>query len=444
MKGFMKCMVVLLAVLFSTGMAFAWNNADHAKVAPNGKGDLLFFPYYVVADGGWETKISVTNTEAITVVAKVVIRSMVNSTELLDFLIYLSPRDVWTGYLRWDGSRTIIYSEDDSVRTASGTWASSTNPLSYALKTIGEAGVCNFCANDTTQTGYVYVVMSGYCNATVGTVDFTDPPVDKQDIYDEYEKAATAFTFQTAAAPFNAWFNPLTGYSVFTNATSGLYSSAVRATAISDWQSTKKLNQTATDRLNSFGHNTLAELEAALCKTNIALPYVENTDAATVHVFTFPTKYTRTTNCDDYAFDSPFFTANLIVAPATTTKTPTLTFDTVSIWDTSEHTTATTPFSPSPVAGAVPFRNEVNLVVVDDLNEDNFEEGWVRYADTGFTAVPAATATASGGTILYNTPAVLANAVFFGTSDSFAVSGGWDDGLVAPAGVLYPYYQYRE
>ena len=437
-------MVVLLVVLFSAGMGYAWNAADHPKQAPNGKGDLLFFPYYVVADGGWETKISVTNTQAITVVAKVVIRSMVNSTELLDFLIYLSPNDVWTGYLRWDGTQTIIYSEDDSARTATGTWASAADPLSYPLKTIGETGVCKFCSDDTTQTGYVYVIMSGYCNAIVGTVDYTKPPVAKQDIYDEYEKAATAFTFQSAAAPFVAWVNPLTGYSVFYNATSGLYSSAVRATAISDWQTTGKLNQRATDRLGTsanFGHSSLGELEAALCKNNITLPYKETADSVTVHVFTFPTKYTTTTNCTDFAFDSPFFTANLITPPATTTKTPSLNFDDVSIWDTSEHTTATTPFSPSPAAGVVPFRNEVNLIVVDDLNEDNFEEGWIKYNNAAFAVV--ATTDKSGAALAYDTPAVLANAVFFGVSDSFAVDGAWDDGLVANPGII-PYYQYSE
>ena len=139
---------------------------DHVKASPNSKGDLLLFKYYVVANGGWETKISVTNTNmAASVVAKVVIRSYKNSTELLDFLIYLSPADVWTAKLYWDGTQTKIYSEDSSCLNQNGTWASATDPLDYALKTIGTSAM-PFCPDDSTSVGYIYVVQAAWSNET--------------------------------------------------------------------------------------------------------------------------------------------------------------------------------------------------------------------------------------------------------------------------------------
>ena len=51
---------------------------------------------------------------------------------------------------------------------------------------------------------------------------------------------------------------------------------------------------TETNRLGiDDSNNTLAEIEAAIAKEYLAMPYVEGDADATVHVLGFPTKYTK-------------------------------------------------------------------------------------------------------------------------------------------------------
>jgi len=67
---------------------------------PNGLGQGLYYPYYTVqsVDGNaYNTYVSVVNTTATGKVVKVRFREGKQSREVLDFNLYLSPNDVWTG-----------------------------------------------------------------------------------------------------------------------------------------------------------------------------------------------------------------------------------------------------------------------------------------------------------------------------------------------------------
>lgn len=65
------------------------------KVNPDGIGQVLLYPYYTTR-GGNDTLVSLVNTSDQTVVAKVRFLEALNSREVLDFNIYMSPFDVWT------------------------------------------------------------------------------------------------------------------------------------------------------------------------------------------------------------------------------------------------------------------------------------------------------------------------------------------------------------
>ena len=65
------------------------------QVSPEGVGSVLIYPYYTMR-GGNDTLISVVNTSSNTVAAKVRFLEALNSREVLDFNLYLSPWDVWT------------------------------------------------------------------------------------------------------------------------------------------------------------------------------------------------------------------------------------------------------------------------------------------------------------------------------------------------------------
>ena len=60
----------------------------------------LIYPYYTVQSNGgnaFNTYVSVVNTTDVVKVVKVRFREGKNSREVLDFNLYLSPNDVWTG-----------------------------------------------------------------------------------------------------------------------------------------------------------------------------------------------------------------------------------------------------------------------------------------------------------------------------------------------------------
>jgi len=97
----------------ATGAIAADNRST--KLAADGTGDYLIFPYYA-ATGAWETNLRVVNTNPTeAIVAKVVFREFKQSEEVLDFPIYLSPGDVWEGKIKIDNGKVILESDDDSL-----------------------------------------------------------------------------------------------------------------------------------------------------------------------------------------------------------------------------------------------------------------------------------------------------------------------------------------
>lgn len=86
MRRLLKFTGIILTVLMVSSSVWAFNYTNHNTQAPNEKGDLLIFPWFMTADGSWNTKFTVINTDQQNcVVAKLVIRSHVKSSELLDF-----------------------------------------------------------------------------------------------------------------------------------------------------------------------------------------------------------------------------------------------------------------------------------------------------------------------------------------------------------------------
>jgi hypothetical protein len=85
------------AVLGTLGVA---GSAHAIYQDPTNLGQVLVYPYYTVQNQGtnaFNTFISVTNTTTAVKVVKVRFREGKNSREVLDFNLYLSPNDMWTG-----------------------------------------------------------------------------------------------------------------------------------------------------------------------------------------------------------------------------------------------------------------------------------------------------------------------------------------------------------
>lgn len=83
--------------VLATAVLASMAGAAHAVyVDPNGLGQGLIYPYYTVQNGH-NTYVSVVNTTSAVKVLKVRFREGRASKEVLDFNLYLSPNDVWTG-----------------------------------------------------------------------------------------------------------------------------------------------------------------------------------------------------------------------------------------------------------------------------------------------------------------------------------------------------------
>ena len=92
----MKRNTLTTAVLAGlTGIAGMASVANAVNVNPDGLGQVLLFPYYT-ARGGNNTLISIVNTTERGKAVKIRFIEAINSREVLDFNIYMSPFDVWT------------------------------------------------------------------------------------------------------------------------------------------------------------------------------------------------------------------------------------------------------------------------------------------------------------------------------------------------------------
>jgi hypothetical protein len=88
---------LLAAVAAGFGAA---GSAQAVFLNPDNTGNTLIYPYYTVQNVGsnsFNTYLSVVNTTANAKVVKVRFKEGRNSQEVIDFNLYLSPNDVWTG-----------------------------------------------------------------------------------------------------------------------------------------------------------------------------------------------------------------------------------------------------------------------------------------------------------------------------------------------------------
>jgi hypothetical protein len=423
MKRFLKYAALIATVLVICSSAWANTYVDHINTAPNNKGDLLIFPWFLAFDGGWQTKLTVINTDTVnSVVAKVVFRSFKNSTELLDFLIFLSPADVWTGKIYYNtASKTVkIYSDDDSILTATTpTFATPAAPVDKSL----ELG--NLCSDDASFFGYVEIIEAAW-----GPVAPAAPGVKKTDIYAKY--GGVGNTPVTSPLTSDTSINVLAGYMEWGNPTLG-HTAGLRATAFRDYDNKGKLTTSVVTKIGApfSSNNNLSEVEASFTKDFIAMPYA-NADDVAWHFFTFPTKQTDNQNglsCKAPTNTSPYFQGRNCVPYTCTT------------YDLKENS----PQNGSPFSGTNPTINcfpwEVNVIFASDFP---YAEGWAQYIFGDLTG----SKDLAGEPLAYAGAPVIPSYLYIGKSGLNANYGAWTDSYVAGVinnqAVILTDYQYTD
>ncbi|MDR2172721.1 MAG: hypothetical protein LBE32_00685 [Burkholderiales bacterium] len=108
----------LFSALAGLGVMGMVGSAQAVNLNPDGLGQVLIYPYYTVranADGNaYDSLISVVNSTGVPKIVKVRFLEGKASQEVLDFNLFLSKYDVWTGYLVPSEEGALLKSNDRS------------------------------------------------------------------------------------------------------------------------------------------------------------------------------------------------------------------------------------------------------------------------------------------------------------------------------------------
>ena len=154
-----KTKMMHVAVLGAIGFA---STAQAAILSEDGTGEVLLYPYYTVQNGT-DTLISVVNTTTQGKAVKVRVLEGMNSREVIDFNLYLSPNDVWTAVITNDaatgGAKLVT---NDKSCTAPAITGGSVSFRNYNYSGAAADGASTSLTR--TREGYVEMIEMGTVN----------------------------------------------------------------------------------------------------------------------------------------------------------------------------------------------------------------------------------------------------------------------------------------
>lgn len=324
----MKRKTLTTAVLAGlTGVAGMASVANAVNVNPDGLGQVLLFPYYT-ARGGNDTLISIVNTTERGKAVKIRFIEALNSREVLDFNIYMSPYDVWTAVVTASGEGAKMATSDTTctVPYLVEDFPDGVDFLTFELDDGGPEGA------ERTASGYIEVIEMG----TMLPQPTSQPPVTSPSIIPWSVKHVNGVP-RNCDIPVLAWTegadlpwldggDSTFGFDTDLGASGGLFGSAsiinvaegtmfsYNATAIDGFWATGTTNHTAPDSLlpnlavgNNFdsfvfdngqlmqqnwGTQGIFAVNATITHDRLMNEYITDSglSARTEWVMTFPTK----------------------------------------------------------------------------------------------------------------------------------------------------------
>lgn len=151
-----------------TGMAGMVSVSNAVNVNPDGMGQVLLYPYYS-ARGGNDTLISIVNTTERGKAVKIRFIEALNSREVLDFNIYMSPYDVWTAVVTAEGEGGKVITSDTTCtvpyfyNATAGFGEQAFLDFEYAPTAARDGGPTGI---ERTASGYIEVIEMGTLLAT--------------------------------------------------------------------------------------------------------------------------------------------------------------------------------------------------------------------------------------------------------------------------------------
>lgn len=413
----MKKKLVSLAVVAALGGGMTAAQAVH--VNNDGLGQVLLYPFYSV-EGGNDTYITVVNTTDKTKAVKVRFLEGMNSQEVLDFNLYLSPRDVWVAVVSDRGNEdgAAILRTNDTSCTVPAIPADGVAFRNFQFTADSVSGVTR------TREGYLELIEMGTVIDEASPSTFTPATWAKHvnGVPNDCASLRSAWTQggQWATNP-NRAMEPVSGglygTGVLINVDRGT-AVAYDATALDNFWAPGGIAHTDPGNIlpslasgaptaNVIDGNQVYTVDflrgidavsATMMRSAIANDYVLDAafDGATDWVINFPTKrfYTNVapaTSAGQFGFRAPFTSG--------WNRATSLACESVSLdyWDREE--TPRVPegidFSPSPERDPFALCSEVNVLtfnntdalfassrIRNNLNVD-FENGWLEMGFAG-------------------------------------------------------------
>ena len=178
------------------GVAGLSSVSNAVNLNSDGLGEVLIYPYYTV-NGGNFTLISVVNTTEDVKAVKVRFMDSKNSREVLDFNLYLSPLDVWTGAIFDPGNDGVgvaaVQSADNSctVPAFAQTGLTTDDGIPYVeFKTLLFNELSLFTTNsldrsdERTREGHLEMIEMGIFHETVEGTSSTQTGLEWAAIHD--------------------------------------------------------------------------------------------------------------------------------------------------------------------------------------------------------------------------------------------------------------------
>ena len=409
-----KILAAAIGAMLVGGSAFA-GVADTVRISTDGTGDLLIAPAYFIG-GGMSTDLKVINTDQKkSVVAKVVFHHPSTSAEILDFLIYLTPGDVWTGTVScltvgpdgncaasqvksFDGSiqkpgEDVFASANDPAIIVSGLAVDGRSPLpNQGYVTILEARALNVLNTKDVLDAAGNVAATG--RAPVGAV--FGPGVLKVNLKTAYDNSS-AVPIQDTDTP-----NVLTGTVTANSNVSGFGSATLPMTAIADYDNSAFVKVGTDTGLGApRSYHLMSDLEDALWSNNYVVPYKIAPDSLSLVTFTFPTKQTWD-NVVNGQYPFGVSTTRDAIGVAGVLGAADVAIS-ATAFDNEENSLAASfvNISPLPPSKTMTVPEFGWKLIGGDLTVGKFTEGWLRVSYTPSSAFTAA-ATQSNGNVALN------------------------------------------
>ena len=159
---------------------FGVNGAQAVHVNSDGLGQTLIYPFYTT-EGGQDTLINVVNTTDEFKAVKVRILESMNSDEVLDFNLYLSPKDHWSAVITADtaGEGAVIRTADNSCTVPNRLSNGETIPFrNFEYQGNPPDTIAPGASLARTKEGYVEIIEMGDIDIDNGVDTGEPPPLD--------------------------------------------------------------------------------------------------------------------------------------------------------------------------------------------------------------------------------------------------------------------------